>query len=166
MGLGVAGLQALATAHRLGAITEGYDVRPETKEQAQSLGAKFVDTGVDARGAGGYARELTADEKLRVEEAIGQHIAAADMIVTTASVPGRKAPRLIGAARIAAMKPGSVIVDLAAEGGGNCEGTRPGETVVVGPATIPGLQRPFHARRACKRTLCEEPPESGPVDRP
>lgn len=138
MGLGVAGLQALATAHRLGAITEGYDVRPETKEQAQSLGAKFVDTGVDARGVGGYARELTADEKQRVNEAIGQHIAAADMIVTTASVPGRKAPRLISAGQIAAMKPGSVIVDLAAEGGGNCEGTRPGETVLVGPATILG----------------------------
>ncbi|MCX8997057.1 NAD(P) transhydrogenase subunit alpha [Rhizobiaceae bacterium BDR2-2] len=138
MGLGVAGLSALATAHRLGAITEGYDVRPETREQAQSLGAKFVDTGVDARGEGGYARELTAEEKARVEQALSQHIAEADMIVTTASVPGRPAPKLIGAAQIAAMKPGSVIIDLGAESGGNCEGTKPGETVTVGPATIVG----------------------------
>ncbi|HEY0120267.1 MAG TPA: NAD(P) transhydrogenase subunit alpha [Rhizobium sp.] len=138
MGLGVAGLSALATAHRLGAITEGYDVRPETKEQAQSLGAKFVDTGVDARGEGGYARELTVDEKERVEKALSQHIAEADMIITTASVPGRPAPKLISAAQLAAMKPGSVIVDLGAEGGGNCEGTKPGETVTVGPATIVG----------------------------
>ncbi|MDQ0390269.1 NAD(P) transhydrogenase subunit alpha [Labrys monachus] len=138
MGLGVAGLSALATAHRLGAITEGYDVRPETKEQAQSLGAKFVDTGVDARGEGGYARELTADEKERVQKAIGQHIAEADMIITTASVPGKPAPRLISAAQVAAMKPGSVIIDLGAESGGNCEGTEPGRTVVVGPATIVG----------------------------
>ncbi|UHD44081.1 NAD(P) transhydrogenase subunit alpha [Aureimonas altamirensis] len=138
IGLGVAGLSALATAHRLGAITEGYDVRPETKEQAQSLGAKFVDTGVDARGEGGYARELTAEEKERVEKALSQHIAEADMIVTTAAVPGRPAPKLISAAQIAAMKPGSVIVDLGAEGGGNCEGTKPGETVTIGPATIIG----------------------------
>ncbi|WP_454859106.1 NAD(P) transhydrogenase subunit alpha [Rhizobium binxianense] len=138
MGLGVAGLSALATAHRLGAITEGYDVRPDTKEQAQSLGAKFVDTGVDARGQGGYARELTVDEKERVQKALSLHIAEADMIITTASVPGRPAPKLISAAQLAAMKPGSVIVDLGAEGGGNCEGTKPGETVTVGPATIIG----------------------------
>lgn len=138
MGLGVAGLSALATAHRLGAITEGYDVRPETKEQAQSLGAKFVETGIDASGEGGYARELTADEKERVQKALSQHIAEADMIITTASVPGRPSPKLISAAQISAMKPGSVIVDLGAEGGGNCEGTKPGETVTVGPATIMG----------------------------
>ena len=138
MGLGVAGLSALATARRLGAITEAYDVRPETKEQANSLGAKFVDTGVDARGEGGYARELTADEKDRVQKAISQHIAAADMIITAAGVPGRPAPRLISAAQIAAMKPGAVIVDLGAENGGNCEGTKPGETVVAGPANILG----------------------------
>ena len=138
MGLGVAGLSALATARRLGAITEAYDVRPETKEQAQSLGAKFVDTGIDARGEGGYARELTADEKERVQKAISQHIAAADMIITAAAVPGRPAPRLISTTQIAAMKPGSVIVDLGAESGGNCEGTKPGETVVAGPTTILG----------------------------
>jgi H+-translocating NAD(P) transhydrogenase subunit alpha len=136
MGLGVAGLSALATAHRLGAITEGYDVRPETKEQALSLGARFVETGVDARGEGGYARELTAEEKDTVQAALSKHIAEADMIITTASVPGRPAPRLISAAQIAAMKPGAVIVDLSAESGGNCEGARPGETVVVGPAVL------------------------------
>ena len=138
MGLGVAGLSALATAHRLGAITEGYDVRPETAEQAQSLGAKFVDTGIDARGEGGYARELTADEKAKVREVVSRHIAEADMIVTTAAVPGRRAPILIAADQIAAMKPGAVIVDLGAESGGNCERTQPGQTVTAGPVTILG----------------------------
>ncbi|SFW23383.1 NAD(P) transhydrogenase subunit alpha [Luteibacter sp. UNCMF366Tsu5.1] len=136
MGLGVAGLQALATAHRLGAITEGYDVRPETKEQAQSVGAKFVDTGVDGRGEGGYARELTAEEQARTQEALTLHIQQADLVITTANVPGRTAPRLISRAQIEGMKPGSVIVDLAAESGGNCEGTVPGETTTVGRATI------------------------------
>ncbi|MGI4746311.1 MAG: NAD(P) transhydrogenase subunit alpha, partial [Janthinobacterium lividum] len=138
MGLGVAGLQALATARRLGAITEGYDVRPETREQAASLGAKFVDTGIDARGEGGYARALTEDEKAHVAQVLTEHIAMADMIVTTAALPGRDSPKLISAAQIAQMKPGSVIVDLAAEGGGNCEGTVPGETVQRGPATLMG----------------------------
>lgn len=138
MGLGVAGLSALATAHRLGAITEGYDVRPETAEQAQSLGAKFVDTGIDARGEGGYARELTTDEKAKVRQVLSQHIADADMIITTAAVPGKRAPILISAAQIAAMKPGAVIIDLGAESGGNCEGTKPGETVTVGPVSIIG----------------------------
>ncbi|EIZ78311.1 NAD(P) transhydrogenase alpha subunit [Novosphingobium sp. Rr 2-17] len=138
MGLGVAGLSALATAHRLGAITEGYDVRPETAEQAQSLGAKFVDTGVDARGEGGYARELTADEKAQVRQVVSRHIAEADMIITTAAVPGRRAPILIAADQIAAMKPGAVIVDLGAESGGNCEGTQPGKTITVGAVTILG----------------------------
>ncbi|WP_049623079.1 NAD(P) transhydrogenase subunit alpha [Frateuria defendens] len=136
MGLGVAGLQALATAHRLGAVTEGYDVRPETREQAQSVGAKFVDTGVDARGEGGYARELTPEEQARAREALTRHIQQADLIVTTANVPGRAAPRLIDRAQIEGMKRGSVIVDLAADSGGNCEGTVPGQTAEVGPATI------------------------------
>ena len=136
MGLGVAGLQALATARRLGAITEGYDVRPETREQALSLGAKFVDTGIDARGEGGYARELTAEEKAKVREVLTAHIQAADLIVTTAAIPGRASPRLIDRDQIEGMKAGSVIVDLAAEGGGNCEGAVPGETARVGPATI------------------------------
>ncbi|HEX3984232.1 MAG TPA: NAD(P) transhydrogenase subunit alpha [Acidisoma sp.] len=138
MGLGVAGLQALATAHRLGAITEGYDVRPETREQAQSLGAKFVDTGIDARGSGGYARELTPEEKASVAETVSRHIAEADLIVTAASVPGRPAPKLVSAAQIAGMKPGSVIVDVGAESGGNCEGTEPGTTVIKGAVTLLG----------------------------
>ncbi len=138
MGLGVAGLQALATARRLGAMTEGYDVRPETKEQAESLGAKFVETGVDARGAGGYARELTQEEKDRIAAVVTKHIQGADMIVTTAAIPGRPSPKLISKAQVDGMKPGSVIVDLAAEGGGNCECTVPGETVRVGDVTILG----------------------------
>ncbi len=138
MGLGVAGLQALATARRLGAMTEGYDVRPETKEQAESLGAKFVDTGVDARGAGGYARELTQEEKDKIASVITKHIQAADMIVTTAAIPGRPSPKLIGKHQVDGMKAGSVIIDLAAEGGGNCEYTKPGETIQVGQVTIVG----------------------------
>lgn len=136
MGLGVAGLQAIATAHRLGAVVEGYDVRPETKEQAASLGAKFVDTGVDARGEGGYARELTEEEKAKVALAVTKHIQAADLIVTTASVPGRPAPKLISQAQVQGMKAGAVIVDLAADGGGNCACTKPGETVEIGEVTI------------------------------
>ncbi|HEY6644571.1 NAD(P) transhydrogenase subunit alpha [Povalibacter sp.] len=138
MGLGVAGLQALATARRLGAMTEGYDVRPETKEQAESLGAKFVDTGVDARGAGGYARELTQEEKDKVAAVVTRHIQQADIIITTASIPGRPSPKLISKAQVEGMKAGSVIVDLAAEGGGNCEYTQPGETVQIGQVTIVG----------------------------
>jgi NAD(P) transhydrogenase subunit alpha len=138
MGLGVAGLQALATARRLGAMTEGYDVRPETKEQAESLGAKFVDTGVDARGAGGYARELTQEEKDKIAAVVTKHIQAADLIITTAAIPGRPSPKLISKAQVEGMKAGSVIIDLAAEGGGNCEYTKPGETVQVGQVTIVG----------------------------
>jgi len=136
MGLGVAGLEALATAHRLGAVVEGYDVRPETEEQALSLGAKFVETGVDARGKGGYARELTADEKAKVDAVLTQHIQAADLIITTAAIPGRASPKLISKAQVAGMKAGAVIVDLSAEGGGNCGDTVPGETVRVGRVTI------------------------------
>jgi NAD(P) transhydrogenase subunit alpha len=136
MGLGVAGLQALATAHRLGAVTEGYDVRPETREQAQSVGARFIDTGVDARGEGGYARELTAEEQARTAAALTEHLQQADLVITTANVPGRAAPRLISRAQIEGMKSGAVIVDLAAESGGNCEGTVCGETVRVGRVTI------------------------------
>ena len=136
MGLGVAGLEALATAHRLGAVVEGYAVRPETEEQALSLGAKFVKTGVDARGKGGYARALTPDEKTRVDAVLTQHIQAADLVITTASIPGRAAPKLISKAQLAGMKPGSVIIDLSAEGGGNCEDARPGETVEIGGVTL------------------------------
>jgi H+-translocating NAD(P) transhydrogenase subunit alpha len=136
MGLGVAGLQALATARRLGAMTEGYDVRPETKEQAESLGARFVDTGVDARGAGGYARELTQEEKDKVAAVITKHIQQSDIVITTAAIPGRPSPKLISKSQVEGMKAGAVIVDLAAEGGGNCELTKPGETVQVGQVTI------------------------------
>jgi H+-translocating NAD(P) transhydrogenase subunit alpha len=136
MGLGVAGLEALATAHRLGAVTEGYDVRPETQEQALSLGATFVETGVNASGKGGYARELTPEEKTKVATALTKHIQAADLIITTAAIPGRPSPKLISKAQVAGMKAGSVIVDLSAEGGGNCEDTRPGETAEIGAVTI------------------------------
>lgn len=136
MGLGVAGLEAIATAHRLGAIVEGYDVRPETQEQALSLGATFVDTGVDARGKGGYARELSADEKVKVAAVLTKHIQSADLIITTAAIPGRASPKLISHAQVLGMKAGAVIVDLSAEGGGNCDDTRPGETAKIGQVTI------------------------------
>jgi NAD(P) transhydrogenase subunit alpha len=119
-------------------MTEGYDVRPETKEQAESLGAKFVETGVDARGAGGYARELTQEEKDKIAGVITRHIQNADIIITTAAIPGRPSPKLISKSQVEGMKAGSVIVDLAAEGGGNCEYTQPGETVQVGQVTIVG----------------------------
>jgi NAD(P) transhydrogenase subunit alpha len=136
MGLGVAGLEAIATAHRLGAVVEGYDVRPETGEQALSLGATFVETGVDARGKGGYARELTPDEKAKVATVLTRHIQQSDLIITTAAIPGHRSPKLISKAQIAGMKSGAVIVDLSAEGGGNCEGTQPGETVTLGGVTL------------------------------
>ena len=136
MGLGVAGLEAIATAHRLGAVVEGYDVRPETQEQALSLGATFVDTGIDARGEGGYARELSAEEKTKVAEVLTKHIQSADLIITTAAIPGKASPKLINHAQVAGMKRSSVIIDLSAEGGGNCEDTRPGETTKIGQVTI------------------------------
>jgi NAD(P) transhydrogenase subunit alpha len=136
MGLGVAGLEAAATAHRLGAVVEGYDVRPETAEQVASLGATFVQTGVDARGKGGYARELTEAEKSKIGVIVTKHIQEADLIITTASIPGRPAPKLISKAQLAGMKVGAVIVDLSAEGGGNCEDTQPGATVRIGPVSI------------------------------
>jgi NAD(P) transhydrogenase subunit alpha len=136
MGLGVAGLEATATAHRLGAMVEGYDVRPDTKGQVESLGAKFVETGVDATGTGGYARELTEQEKTKVTAVLTAHIQQSDLIITTAAIPGKASPKLISHAQVAGMKPGAVIVDLSAEGGGNCEDTKPGETIEVGLVTI------------------------------
>jgi NAD(P) transhydrogenase subunit alpha len=136
LGLGVAGLEAIATAQRLGAVVEGYDVRPETAEQAKSLGATFVETGVDARGEGGYARALTAEETKTVDAALTAHIQAADVIITTAAIPGRPSPKLVSHAQVAGMKAGAVIVDLSAEGGGNCEDTRPGETIRIGAVTL------------------------------
>jgi NAD(P) transhydrogenase subunit alpha len=143
IGAGVAGLQAIATARRLGAVVTGYDVRSATKEQVESLGAKFVETGVSAEGEGGYARELTAEEKEQQQSALNQEIAKSDVVISTAAIPGRPAPRIISAAAVEAMKPGAVIVDLAAETGGNCELTVAGETVVehnvkiVGPVNLP-----------------------------
>jgi NAD(P) transhydrogenase subunit alpha len=145
MGLGVAGLEAIATAHRLGAVVEGYDVRPETEEQALSLGATFVDTGVDATGDGGYARELSAAEKTKVAEVLTRHIQKADLIITTAAIPGKASPKLISHSQVAGMKAGAVIVDLSAEGGGNCEDTQPGTTArigrvsIVAPLNVPSL---------------------------
>lgn len=136
MGVGVAGLSAIATARRIGAKVEGYDVRPEVKEQVESLGAKFIDTGVDARGTGGYARELTQDEKDKIASVVTKHIQAADIIITTAAIPGRPSPKLISKAQVDGMKNGAVIIDLAAEGGGNTEYTQPGETVQIGQVTI------------------------------
>ena len=143
IGAGVAGLQAIATAKRLGAIVKGYDVRGATKEQVESLGAKFVETGVSADGEGGYARELTDEEKQQQQVALEKEIAVSDVVISTAAIPGRPAPKIISAAAVAAMKPGAVIVDLAAETGGNCELTEAGKTVVkhnvkiVGPVNLP-----------------------------
>ena len=138
VGAGVAGLQAIATARRLGAQVEGFDVRPETREQIESLGGKFLDLGVSAAGEGGYARELTAEERAEQQRRLGEHLKTVDVVVTTAAVPGRPAPKIISAAMVAGMKPGSVIVDLAAETGGNCELTRPGETYDAEGVTIAG----------------------------
>lgn len=143
IGAGVAGLQAIATARRLGAVVEGYDVRAAVKDQVESLGAKFVDIDIKAEGSGGYARELTAEEKAQQQAILARHVAAADVVVTTAAIPGRPSPKIITAEMVAGMKGGSVIVDLAAEGGGNCELTEAGKTVVhhrvsiYGPLNVP-----------------------------
>jgi NAD(P) transhydrogenase subunit alpha len=143
IGAGVAGLQAIATAKRLGAVVKGYDVRGATREQVQSLGAKFVETGVSAEGTGGYARELTEEEKQMQQAALEKEIAVSDVVISTAAIPGRPAPKIISTAAVRTMKPGAVIIDLAAETGGNCELTRAGETVVenkvkiVGPVNLP-----------------------------
>jgi H+-translocating NAD(P) transhydrogenase subunit alpha len=158
IGAGVAGLQAIATAKRLGAVVEAYDVRSATKDQVKSLGAKFIETGVSAEGAGGYARELTADEKAKQQEILDARIAVSDAVISTASVPGRAAPRIISRAAVERMKAGSVIVDIAAEQGGNCELTQPGETVVhggvkiVGPLNLPA-SLPYHASEMYSRNL-------------
>ena len=158
IGAGVAGLQAIATAKRLGAVVEAYDVRSATKDQIKSLGAKFIETGVSAEGAGGYARELTPEEKARQQEVLDARIAASDAVISTASVPGRAAPRIILKAAVERMKAGSVIVDIAAEQGGNCELTKPGETVlhgsvkILGPLNLPATL-PYHASEMYSRNL-------------
>ena len=138
IGAGVAGLQAIATAKRLGAIVKGYDVRSATKEQIESLGAKFVDTGVSADGEGGYARELTDEEKSSQQTALEEEIANSDVVISTAAIPGRPAPKIIRAKAVKAMKPGGVIIDLAAETGGNCELTQAGKTVIENKVKIVG----------------------------
>ncbi|WP_440997611.1 Re/Si-specific NAD(P)(+) transhydrogenase subunit alpha [Arhodomonas sp. SL1] len=158
IGAGVAGLQAIATAKRLGAIVEAYDVRSATKEQVESLGGKFVETGVKAEGEGGYARELTAEEKKQQAEVLADHIAAADAVITTAAIPGKPAPKIIETATVERMKRGAVIIDMAAETGGNCELTKAGEDVehkgvtVVGPKNIPSTAA-THASEMYSRNL-------------
>jgi NAD(P) transhydrogenase subunit alpha len=158
IGVGVAGLQAIATAKRLGAIVEAYDVRAATREQVKSLGAKFVETGVVAEGTGGYARELSAEEKAKQQAVLDGRIAVADAVITTAGVPGRPAPRIISRAAVERMKPGAVIVDILAESGGNCELTRAGTTVlhqgvsIVGPVNLPA-QLAYHASEMYARNL-------------
>ncbi len=138
IGAGVAGLQAIATARRLGAVVSAFDVRAVVKEQVQSLGASFVETDAKAEGTGGYAKELGADQQALVLAAIGGHIKNMDLVVTTAAIPGKPAPRLITKAMVESMKPGSIIVDLSADSGGNCELTRVGEDLTVNGVTILG----------------------------
>jgi H+-translocating NAD(P) transhydrogenase subunit alpha len=142
MGVGVAGLQAIATARRLGAVVRAYDVRSAAKEEAESLGAKFVDLGVKAEGQGGYARELTPDELAAQQAALAKEVAISDVVITTAAVPGRKAPILVTAAMVDEMGPGSIIIDMAADGGGNCEVTKAGEVVTRGHCRVVGLSNP------------------------
>jgi NAD(P) transhydrogenase subunit alpha len=160
LGAGVAGLQAIATARRLGAVVEAFDVRPAVKEQVQSLGAKFLETEqeVSAEGEGGYAKELSEEQHKKELELIGRHIVEADIVITTAQIPGRDAPLLITEAMLASMRSGSVIVDLASESGGNCAGTKAGETVVVhgvqilGPLNLPATV-PVHASQMYSKNI-------------
>ncbi|MBC8090345.1 MAG: Re/Si-specific NAD(P)(+) transhydrogenase subunit alpha [Pseudonocardia sp.] len=136
LGVGVAGLQALATAKRLGARTTGYDVRPEVADQVRSLGAQWLDLGIEAVGEGGYARELTDEERTEQQKRLEEAITGFDVVITTANVPGRRAPTLVTAKAVEGMRPGSVVVDLAGESGGNCELTEPGQVVVKHDVTI------------------------------
>ena len=160
LGAGVAGLQAIATLRRLGAVVSAFDVRAAVKEQIESLGATFVamEQPVEAEGAGGYAKELSADQHARELEFLGRTVKPQDVVITTAQIPGRPAPRLITRAAVEGMKPGSVIVDLAAETGGNCEVTRAGErvvhhgVVVVGPVNLPA-SLPLHASQMYAKNL-------------
>jgi H+-translocating NAD(P) transhydrogenase subunit alpha len=159
LGAGVAGLQAIATARRLGAVVSGFDVRPAVREQVQSLGATFLDLGVVGEETeGGYARELTAEEQQRQQDALAERIPEFDIVITTAAIPGRPAPKLIPASAVEKMRPGSVIVDLAAETGGNCELTRPGEEVEIGGVIVVGLlnlasSMPTHASQLYARNV-------------
>ncbi|UCV20392.1 NAD(P) transhydrogenase subunit alpha [Ferribacterium limneticum] len=158
IGAGVAGLQAIATCKRLGAMVEAYDVRSAAREQIESLGAKFVDTGVAADGVGGYARELTAEEKAAQTEKLAKAVALSDVVITTAAIPGKKAPIIITTDMIGRMKYGAIIVDMAAESGGNCALTQPGEHVVAndvnihGPLNLPS-RMPTHASELYAKNL-------------
>ena len=159
LGAGVAGLQAIATARRLGAVVSGFDVRPAVREQVESLGASFLDLGIQgAETSGGYAAELTPEEQARQQAALEERIPEYDVVVTTALVPGRPAPKLIPAAAVEKMRPGSVIVDLAAETGGNCELTEPGSEVERHGVTIVGFtdfpsRTPYHASQLYSRNV-------------
>jgi NAD(P) transhydrogenase subunit alpha len=163
IGAGVAGLQAIATARRLGAVVSGFDVRPAAREQVLSLGATFVQSDVvsdSAQTTGGYAREQTEEEKAKTLEAMANHIKDQDLVVTTAAIPGRPAPKLITAQMVESMRAGSVIVDLAAETGGNCALSKPGETVtaydvtIIAPLNVPSTV-PFHASQMFSRNIFE-----------
>ena len=158
LGAGVAGLQALATARRLGAQTTGYDVRPEVAEQVRSLGARWLEVGIEAAGEGGYARELSEQERAAQQQALTDAIKGFDVVITTAAVPGRPAPKLVTAEAVEGMRSGSVIIDLAGETGGNCELTVPGETTVVHDVTIAAplnvpAQMPEHASQLYARNV-------------
>ena len=158
LGAGVAGLMAIATARRLGAMVEAYDVRRAAGEQVRSLGAKFLELEINAEGQGGYARELTPDEKVKEQQMVSAAVARADIVITTASIPGRKAPVLITRETVATMRPGAVIVDLAAESGGNCELTQNGKTVkehgvtIIGPQNLPARVA-YHASQMYAKNL-------------
>ncbi len=142
LGAGVAGLQAIATSRRLGAVVRGYDVRTASKEEVESLGATFVDLGVVAEGSGGYARQLSDEEVARQQAALATQVAASDAVIATAAVPGRRAPVLVTAAAVDAMAPGTVVVDMAADSGGNCEVTEAGAVVVRNGTEVVGLSNP------------------------
>ena len=160
LGAGVAGLQAIATAKRLGAVVSAYDVRPSSADEVKSMGAKFITLELEAlEGAGGYAREMTEERAAKQRELLTPYLAAADVVITTAAVPGRAAPRLVTGAMVGAMKSGAVIVDLAAETGGNVEGSKPGETittsngvVIWGGKDVPS-QLPYHASMLFSRNV-------------
>ena len=160
LGAGVAGLQAIATARRLGAVVQGFDVRAAVKEQVESLGAKFLefDLGGDLEGAGGYAKELTPEQQARQQELMAEAIGKVDVVITTALVPGRRAPILVTEEAVKLMKPGSVIVDLAGEAGGNCELSEPGETVlrhdvkILAPLNVPSTMAE-HASQLYARNI-------------
>ncbi len=158
MGAGVAGLQAIATARRLGAIVEGYDVRASAREQVESLGARFISSSVNAEAQGGYARELSAEEKAQDAAKLAEHISQSDVVITTAQIPGKAAPILLNEETILKMKPGSVVIDLAAEGGGNCSLTQAGKLIeknqikIFGPINLPS-ELPIHASEMYSKNI-------------